>query len=228
MLRQTSLLSETLATGPGFIEAWAKGQGLWPIAGVDEAGRGCLAGPVVAAAVVLPEGHKISGLDDSKRLSPKVREELEAEIRQRAVAAHVAEVSPQEIDLLGILKATLKAMREAVEAVVAVCPWPIALVVVDGNVPIPDLSLPQKTWVKGDRLSFNCASASILAKVARDRLMEAFDRAYPGYGFAIHKGYATKGHLEALLRLGPCPIHRRSFGPVRALLEGPTSPRKTC
>ncbi len=182
------------------------------IAGVDEAGRGPLAGPVCAAAVILDPARPIAGLDDSKRLSERRRDELEPEIQARALAWSVAWASAAEIDALNILKASLLAMSRAVAALDP----PPGRVLVDGN-RLPVLACPAEAIVGGDGLIPAIGAASILAKVARDRLMCRLDADFPGYGFAVHKGYPTRAHREALARLGPCPEHRRSFGPVRAL-----------
>ena len=185
------------------------------VAGVDEAGRGPLAGPVCAAAVILDPRRPIAGLDDSKRLSPARRAELEPEIQVRSLAWSLAFASAVEIDRLNILQATLLAMRRAV---LALDPSPVR-VLVDGN-RCPNLDRPARAIVGGDGLIPAIAAASILAKVARDRLMERLDLDYPGYGFARHQGYPTAEHREALVRLGPCAEHRRSFAPVRVLLRG--------
>jgi len=189
--------------------------GLGPVCGVDEAGRGPWAGPVSAGAVIL-HGRKVpKGLNDSKKLSARQREVLEIEIKSRAVAWGVGFASVEEIATLNILQATGLAMRRAVEAL-ATAP---AYALVDGNYAF-SLPCPVKTVVKGDGLSCSIAAASILAKVARDRLMAEMDEVYPGYGFAAHKGYRAPVHAAALLELGPCPIHRRSWAPVRLALEG--------
>jgi ribonuclease HII len=177
-----------------------------PVAGTDEAGRGCLAGPVTAAAVILPEDFDVPGLTDSKKLSPEVREDLEGYIKDDAVAWAVADVSPADIDRMNILQASLKAMALAVEALKV---QPV-LVFVDGNQSVP-ISIPQRTLVGGDSLVPCISAASILAKVHRDRLMAAYDEEYPGYGFAEHKGYAVALHKQAIKELGPCPLHRMSF-----------------
>ena len=182
-------------------------------AGVDEAGRGPLAGPVVAAAVILDPVRPIQGLDDSKRLSPQRREALDVEIRARAAGWAIARVDVDVIDAVNILEATMLAMREAV-ARLDLAP---EYVLVDGN-RCPDLPCPARAVVGGDAGVAAIGAASILAKVARDREMAEMDRRYPGYGFARHKGYGTRAHREALLRLGPSPIHRRSFAPVRSAL----------
>lgn len=181
-------------------------QGLDPVAGVDEVGRGCLAGPVVAAAVILPHNLEGEGITDSKALSPKERRRLDSLIRQRAVAVSLAEVDAGEIDSINILRASLKAMGLAVDAL-NVRP---KAVLVDGNQAIPH-SLPQKTVIHGDSISCSIAAASIVAKVYRDRLMESFSEKFPQYNFRKHKGYATLEHRQALKTLGPCPLHRRSF-----------------
>ncbi|MEZ4600139.1 MAG: ribonuclease HII [Syntrophotaleaceae bacterium] len=198
---------------PLFFETRLKGQGYRYIAGVDEAGRGPLAGPVVAAAVILPEGFDLPGLDDSKKLSEKVREELYPEIRRQAYAFGIGVASPAEIDRINILQATLLAMGRAIDRMRTRPDY----LLIDGITPIP-LPLPQKTLKKGDHLSLSIAAASILAKVVRDRLMTFFDRRYPGYGFAGHKGYCCKQHFQAIAELGPCPIHRTTFSGVREYL----------
>jgi ribonuclease HII len=182
--------------------------------GVDEAGRGPLAGPVVAAAVILPPGTSLSGLNDSKKLSPRQRERLAAEIRTTALAWAVAEASAAEIDEWNILRATLRAMARAVAAL-PVTPDEVR---VDGN-QAPALAVPVRTIIGGDALEPAIMAASILAKTHRDARLVALDARYPEYGFARHKGYGTAAHLAALARLGPCPEHRRSFAPVRAALE---------
>jgi ribonuclease HII len=189
--------------------AW-RGPGL--IAGVDEAGRGPLAGPVVAAAVMLDELKPVRGLADSKALSPRRRERLYDEIRAKALCCCVAEASAQEIDQLNILQATLLAMRRAVEGL-RLTPH---CVLVDGN-RLPVLAMPAQAIVKGDAKVQAIAAASILAKVHRDRLCLALHERFPQYGFAAHKGYPTAEHLQALKQHGACTAHRRSFAPVRAV-----------
>lgn len=184
------------------------------LAGVDEVGRGPLAGDVVAAAVILDPGRPIPGLRDSKKLPPARREELAHLIRDHALAWAVARASVQEIDELNILQASLLAMRRAVEAL---APQP-QYVLVDGN-RLPRWSYPSEPVVKGDDRVPAIAAASILAKVQRDSELIALEQQYPGYGFATHKGYPTKLHLRALQELGVTPVHRRSFGPVKKLLE---------
>ena len=189
------------------IDYWTKGVGF--LCGIDEVGRGPLAGPVVAASVILPEGCHIEGIKDSKKLSPKRREELFDKIRNNAIAVGLGIVEPILIDRINILQATYEAMRRAILSM-RVFP---EYVIVDGG-PIPGLPLPQEGIVKGDSLSISIGAASIVAKVLRDRIMEMYDLIFPQYGFARNKGYGTKEHIEALFRYGPCPIHRRSFKPV--------------
>ena len=186
-----------------------------PVCGVDEAGRGPWAGPVSAAAVILDPARVPPGLDDSKKLSPKARAALEIEIKESAVAWAVAFGSVEEIAELNILHATGLAMRRAVEQL-SVAP---TFALVDGNYRFK-LPCEIKTVVKGDAISASIAAASILAKVARDRLMIEMDGLYPGYGFAGHKGYHAQTHVEALRTLGPCPIHRQGWEPVRLALAG--------
>ena len=184
------------------------------MAGVDEAGRGPLAGPVVAAAVILDDEHPIAGLADSKVLSEKRREQLFDEIRAKALCCCIAEASVEEIDQLNILQATMLAMRRAVEGL-RLKP---AKVLVDGN-RLPTLKIPAEAIVKGDAKVQAISAASILAKVHRDRLCLQWHESHPEYGFAGHKGYPTAEHLQALREHGLTPWHRRSFGPVKALLE---------
>ena len=179
------------------------------VAGVDEAGRGPLAGPVVAAAVILDPARPIAGLRDSKALSPQRRAVLAQAIRERSVAWAVGIAEADEIDAVNILQATLRAMRRAVAAL-GVVPTEA---LVDGNV-LPRLDCPTRAIVKGDRDVVAISAASIIAKTTRDAMLDVLDAHYPGYGFARHKGYPTPAHLDALARLGPCPAHRRSFGPV--------------
>lgn len=176
---------------------------------MDEAGRGPLAGPVVAAAVILDPGRPIAGLRDSKLLSPRAREALAASIRARALAWAVGASSVDEIDAINILQATLLAMKRAVAGLV-IAP---DRALVDGD-RLPPLACPARAVVKGDRDVPVIAAASILAKTARDAMLVTLDQGYPVYGFARHKGYGTREHLEALARHGPCPEHRRSFSPV--------------
>ncbi len=184
------------------------------VAGVDEAGRGCLAGPVVAAAVVLPVGAPIPGLTDSKLIRPELREQLAAAIQAAALTWAVAAVEAAEIDATNILQATLAAMRAAVCQLTP----PPDLVLVDGNV-APRLPMATRAVVKGDLLVPVISAASILAKVSRDRIMQGWALEFPAYGFAEHKGYGTAFHLAAIAREGPSPIHRRSFAGVREYFE---------
>ena len=183
-------------------------------AGVDEAGHGPLAGPVVVAAVILPENYALDALDDSKRLSAKRREQLVPQIEAQAISFAVEFVEADEIDRVNILQATLNGMRRAVEKLE---PAP-RLAMIDGN-RAPNLSCEVKTVIGGDRLIASISAASILAKVYRDRLMLSMHDQYPAYGFDRHKGYPTAHHLDRLKVLGPCPIHRKSFAPVRRAIS---------
>ena len=183
---------------------WEKG--LQYVAGIDEAGRGPLAGPVVAAAVIFPSDVYIEGIDDSKKLSPHRREGLFEKIQDEAMAVATGIVSEREIDRINILQASFKAMRMAIGSL-GIRP---EHVLIDGQ-PLPEKFYPQTPIVGGDRKSFSVAAASIVAKVTRDRMMVAYDETYPQYGFAQHKGYGTKKHVQALLVHGPCEIHRRTF-----------------
>lgn len=176
------------------------------VCGCDEAGRGPLAGPVVAAAVVLAPGTEISGLDDSKKLSARRREALFCEITEKALAYSVALASVYEIEKYNILNSALLAMDRAVQTL---CVSP-SLALVDGNT-VRGLSIPARAVVGGDGICPSVAAASVLAKVTRDRIMEHFDKLYPGYGFSAHKGYGTKAHYAAITQLGPTPLHRMSF-----------------
>lgn len=186
-------------------------QNLWHnghrfVAGIDEAGRGPLAGPVVAAAVVFPQDVFFLEVDDSKRLKPEKRERLAEEIKKNAVAIGIGIVGPEDIDRINILQATYMAMRQAVYKLNL---SPLYLLV-DGR-KIPDAEWPQTPIVKGDSLSFSIAAASIIAKVTRDAIMYDLHRKYPEYGFEKHKGYGTKSHIEAILKFGPSPVHRKTF-----------------
>lgn len=192
-------------------ELWAAGH--LQVAGVDEAGMSPLAGPVYAAAVILPVECKLPGVDDSKKLDAAAREELAQEIRERAIAWGIGVCEADEIDRINIYRAGLAAMLRAVQALSA---QPDALLIDARR--IPELQIRQASIVKGDAKSLSIAAASILAKTARDARMAALDREWPGYGFAQHKGYPVASHYEALERLGACPIHRRSFAPVRKAL----------
>ena len=184
------------------------------VAGVDEAGRGPLAGPVAVAAVILDPSRPIAGLGDSKALSATAREALFPVIEANALATAIVLVHADEIDRLNILRATLEGMRRAVLAL----PVAPSRVLVDGNRIPPGLGIEAEAIVKGDAKVASISAASILAKVARDRWMSGLDLAHPGYGFAAHKGYPTPEHLDALRKLGPCAAHRRSFAPVRAAI----------
>jgi len=191
-------------------ELWASG--IERIAGVDEAGVGPLAGPVVAAAVIFPPGFGLQGVDDSKKLTPGRRVALAGAIRESALVFSVALVEPEEIDRINVYQATLVAMALALDGL-AVAPQHV---LVDAR-RIPGCDLPQEAIIKGDAHCHAIAAASILAKTARDDLMRSYDRVFPGYGFADHKGYPTEAHRDAIRRRGPCAIHRRSF----ALLPAP-------
>ena len=188
------------------IEDELYGKGIVTICGVDEAGRGPLAGPVCAAAVILPPHLEIPGLDDSKKLSDKRRRDLFPIIKEQAIAYGIGLASHEEIDEINILQATFLAMRRAIDQLDGKAEFAL----IDGNRET-DFGLPVKTVVKGDSLSANIAAASVLAKVTRDEIMEAMAEEYPQYGFEIHKGYGTKAHYEALRNHGPSPIHRMSF-----------------
>ena len=188
------------------IEDECRAQGYTVICGVDEAGRGPLAGPVCAAAVILPDHLELPGLNDSKKLSDKKRRELFPLIKEQAIAYGIGLASEQEIDEINILQATFLAMERAI----AQLEGKADLALIDGN-RAKDFGLPVKTVVKGDSLSASIAAASILAKVTRDDMMEAYAGEYPGYGFEIHKGYGTKAHYAALTEKGPSPIHRMTF-----------------
>ena len=181
-------------------------EGYTAVCGVDEAGRGPLCGPVVAAAVILPLDIEIEGLNDSKKLTEKKREKLFDIIKEKAVAYAIAEATPSEIDELNILNASMLAMRRAIAAL----PSPADFALIDGNCK-RDIPIPAETVVKGDALSASIAAASILAKVTRDRGCIELDAQYPEYGIAKHKGYPTKDHMDAVRRLGPTPIYRMSF-----------------
>jgi ribonuclease HII len=189
-------------------EAWHLGYRR--VAGIDEAGRGPLAGPVVAAAVILPASFPVTGIDDSKRLTARRRAHLFEEIRFHAVAVGVGRVDPPLIDRLNILQASLLAMEKAV----AEMPVHPDYLLIDGTFPV-GTPLPQVSLPKGDARSLSIAAASIVAKVTRDRIMEAYHEEYPQFGFSRHKGYPTRAHREAIRAFGCCPIHRRSFKGVK-------------
>ena len=203
-INTSAIMSTSALPNDGFLKA-----------GVDEAGRGPLAGPVVVAAVILDPSRPIAGLDDSKKLSEKRREALYLEIVERAFAHCVVVVEAEEIDRLNIFHATMAGMSRAVAGLAPAAHEAL----VDGNKLPKDLPCPGRAIVGGDALEPAISAASILAKVTRDRLMVALDASHPGYGFAVHKGYPTPAHLVALQRLGPCVQHRRSFAPVRLLLD---------
>lgn len=188
------------------IENSLKEKGYKYIAGVDEAGRGPLAGPVYAAAVILPNGAELSGINDSKKLTPKKREELFEKITEIAVCYAIFSVDEKEIDEINILNATHKAMNGAVKSLSTKPDY----VIIDGN-SIKGMEIEHDTVVKGDAKSISIAAASILAKVARDRYIDKMGEVYPEYGFENHKGYGTKAHTDAILKYGVCPIHRRTF-----------------
>ncbi len=205
----------TIISTCGFVlENQLKVNGFKEVAGVDEAGRGPLAGPVVAACVVLPTDFILPGVNDSKKLTPKRRERLFEQIMERVQEVGIGIVGERTIDRENILNASLKAMWKAIDKLKN----PPQFVLVDGNQKIPNLSFPQIPVVKGDSKSFSIAAASIVAKVTRDRIMLKYHQRYPEFGFAQHKGYATKAHLEALKAFGPCEIHRRSFKLVKQCL----------
>ena len=207
---------ETRTAPDSRFEDGFRAQGYRYIAGVDEVGRGPLAGPVMAGAVIFPAGLSeswTSGIRDSKQLTLLVREHLSARIYQIALAIGIGRASIEEIDSLGIVPATRLAMTRAIDNLDTA---PDALVI--DALPLPKIALPQKYPIRGDSISLSIAAASIVAKVARDSLMIKSDRTYPGYGFCRNKGYGTREHIGALMRLGPCPLHRRTFAPVSALV----------
>ncbi|HNX91907.1 MAG TPA: ribonuclease HII [Syntrophomonas sp.] len=203
-------------------EYMAYSEGFQIIAGTDEVGRGPLAGPVAAAAVILPRDFYLEGVNDSKALSDKKRRELVDQIKQGAVSWAVALLSPQFIDRENILNASREAMRLAVQAL---RPTPDFLLV--DAIKIPDLQIKQLPIIKGDSLSVSIACASIIAKVERDEAMQSYDLLYPQYGLGRHKGYATREHLLALQEFGPSPIHRRSFEPIKSMLRDSTGEQIT-
>jgi ribonuclease HII len=199
-----------LAQSKLFFEEVARRQGYRTIAGIDEAGRGPLAGPVVAAAVILPVNFDLPGLNDSKQLSEKQRNRLYPLIREQALAVGVGVSRAEEIDRINILQATLQGMSRAVRRL-AVTP---DFLLVDGITPVP-ICIEQKTIKKGDSRSLSIAAASVIAKVVRDRIMISYDRLFPEYGFAGHKGYGSQLHRDAVARNGPCVCHRRTFAGVK-------------
>lgn len=201
---------------PLVFEAKARRNGYRFIAGIDEAGRGPLAGPVVSAAVILPESFNLPGLTDSKKLTEKQREKLYPEIRLQAVAVGVGLASPREIDDLNILVATLKSMQMAVRRL----PTKADYLLIDGISPLTT-DIPQETIKKGDLRSLSISAASVVAKVVRDRIMRVYDRHFPEFGFAGHKGYGSEAHRQVIARIGPSPLHRKSFRGVREYVDEP-------
>jgi ribonuclease HII len=199
-----------------FFEAMARRQGYRAVAGIDEAGRGPLAGPVVAAAVILPEDFDLPGLNDSKQLSEKKRNQLYPLIHEQALAVGIGVSRAGEIDQVNILQATLLGMSRAVGRL----SFPPDFLLVDGITPVP-IGIEQKTLKKGDSRSLSIAAASVVAKVVRDRIMVAYDRLFPEYGFAGHKGYGSQQHRDAVAKYGPCLCHRRSFAGVKEHCERP-------
>ncbi len=199
-----------------FFEAMARRQGYRAVAGIDEAGRGPLAGPVVAAAVILPEEFDLPGLNDSKQLSEKKRNQLYPLIYEQAIAVGIGVGRADEVDEINILQATLKGMSRAVGRL----SLPPDFLLVDGITPIP-IGIEQKTLKKGDSRSLSIAAASVIAKVVRDRIMVAYDRLFPEYGFAGHKGYGSQKHRDAIAQYGPCVCHRRTFAGVKEHCETP-------
>ena len=209
------LFGQTVQPTAWQFEELAARQGYRQVAGVDEAGRGLLAGPVVAAAVILPPGVDLPGVDDSKKLTPSCRDELYNLIFSRAITVGIGMGDHHLIDRINILQATLTAMAQAVDSLA----FPPDYLLIDGisRIPVP---IPQRTIKKGDSASISIAAASIIAKVTRDRLMVDYDRQYPGYGFAKHKGYGCATHMAAIAALGPCPIHRTTFRGVKEHVKG--------
>ena len=195
-------------------ERAAASEGRTIVAGVDEAGRGPLAGPVAVAAVILPPECHLPRLNDSKKLSYAVREELFEQVTEHAVSYHVALIGAETIDSINILEATRMGMYEAIASL---SPTPDEVLI--DAVELPELSIPSKSIIKGDAKTASIAAASILAKVTRDRMMEDYDREYPNYGFAKHKGYGTREHIEAIQKYGVCPLHRKSFEPIKSMLH---------
>lgn len=197
-------------------------KGLTYIAGTDEAGRGPLAGPVVAAAVILKKGVKIEGVDDSKKLSDKKRRALKKEIEEKALAIGIAIVSPQEIDLINIYRASKEAMMSAIKSLKIKPEYILA----DAMMLEEELGIPTESIIKGDQKSASIAAASIIAKVTRDEYMIMMDGFFPEYGFKQHMGYPTKKHIEAIKQYGITPIHRKTFEPIKSLLRGNLDAKK--
>lgn len=206
-------MSRMIRGAPRTLESRLRQAGHGLIAGVDEVGRGPLAGPVVAAAVIMPAEPRVPGVTDSKRLSPAQREEAGRLIREVCVAWAVGIVSPQEIDATNILRATHRAMREALRLLDPAADFAL----VDG-LPVQGLPVPSQSVIEGDSKCYCIAAASILAKVCRDGIMRRLGAHYPGYGFATNMGYGSPEHVQALQRLGPCAVHRRTFDPIRTML----------
>lgn len=223
-MTQKELFPRAETPAMGEVEEAAKELGYTCIVGVDEAGRGPLAGPVQVAAVILDMSALkepwLKDLDDSKKLTQKRREALYEPIKEHALAWAIVSYDQEQIETLNILQATRAAMKEAVEAVIAKLDVPIDRVYIDGNQYI-DIQTDQTAVVKGDSRSLHIAAASILAKVSRDRLMLTYDKTWPEYGFAKHKGYGTKAHRAAIAQHGPCEIHRRSFAGVKEHVPAP-------
>lgn len=205
-------MAETHVCGQKLEQA-ARRHGALLIAGLDEVGRGPLFGPVVAAAVILPKGFRLEGLTDSKQLTEKQRNQLDPEIRRNAIAWAIASVDAETIDRINIRQASLLAMRLAVQQLALTPDY----LLIDGRDAI-DWPCPQQPVIHGDAISLSIAAASVLAKVHRDRLLVEFDLQFPGYGLASHKGYCSPQHIEALARLGPTPLHRKTFHPVSQTL----------
>ena len=212
---KTTELSEIARKKPSSLERQLKKRGICRFAGVEEVGRGPLAGPVVACACVIPEGASFKGLKDSKLLSPEMIVRLYHELIECPLIDYsIAIVDHEVIDRINILQASLQAMREAVEGLKT----PPQMAVIDGNHIPPALSMPCLAVVKGDSHCQSVSAASVIAKFIRDRLMDDFDKKWPEYGFASHKGYGTELHFEKLQQFGPCPIHRKTFSPISELL----------
>ncbi len=213
VIRQKKLLLETQRIEQLYdYEGIFYEEGLYHVAGVDEVGRGPIAGPVTVAAVILPPHTIIMGLNDSKKLSHQKREELYVQIMNQAIAVSCVSYGPEQIDELNIYEATKKAMYEAIHTLSV----PAEAVLVDA-MKLPDLTIPVESIIKGDSKSANIAAASIIAKVTRDRYMASLDEEYPGFGFSIHKGYYTELHKEAIELQGVTPLHRRSFEPIKSI-----------
>ena len=212
--KQGSLFSGSEKSDLFFYERDLSRKGYRSIAGIDEAGRGPLAGPVVAAAVILPKGLQMPGVTDSKKLTAQKRELLFDVVMENAIATGVGIAQPEEIDEINILQATLKAMLRAVDNLITSPDY----LIIDG-INTLDRDIPQQAIKKGDSLSISIAAASIIAKVTRDRMMLEYDKQYPSYGLASHKGYGSKLHRDAIANFGPCPIHRKTFAGVKEYVK---------